>query len=127
MSNVPPTSFKNVQVTAIPEIDSVTKKVKYKTSFDPDSLTITEFDTVINYQLISPTPADVTIKKVTFKPVTSNQFSEPSIGDSGKIVTFSDANTAKETFNLTLHFADSDGVEFLVDPEVTNEPPVPPM
>ena len=127
MSNIPQTAFLNVQVTAVPEVDPVTKKVKYNTLFNPDSLTITQFDTVINYQLIAPTPTGVTIKKVTFKPENSEQFSEPSISESGKLVTFSDANTKKETFNLTLHFADNDGVEFLVDPEITNEPPVPPM
>lgn len=127
MSNTPSTSFKNVQVIATPETDPTTGKTKYQTSFNPDPLTITENDTVINYQLVSPTPAGVTIKKVTFKPANSGQFSEPSLGKSGKIVTFSDMNTAKEEFHLTLHFTDSDGVEFLVDPEVINDPPIPPM
>lgn len=114
------TAFLNVQVTAIPSL--VDGKVKYATTFNPASLTVKEADTVINYQLITPTPPGVQFKKLTVKPDRYDQFSEPTISESGKLVTFSDANTVRATFNITLHFTDKDGVEFSVDPEVENEP-----
>lgn len=120
--NITPTSFMNVFVTAIPELDPSTGKTTYKTTFTPEALEVRLPDTVINYQLISPTPDDVKIKKLTIKPDSTDQFSNPSISTSGKMATLSDANTIKETFNLTLYFSDKDNVEFFVDPEVTNDP-----
>ncbi|WEF34141.1 DP-EP family protein [Pseudoduganella chitinolytica] len=122
MTPVTPTSFMNVLVTALPYVDPVSKKTKYKTTFEPAALKVTEADTVINYQLVSPTPAGVKFKSVTVKPGREDQLSEPSISESGKLVTFSDANTRAANFNLTLHFIDSDKIEFNVDPEIANEP-----
>lgn len=119
--DVAPTSFLNVQVTAIPQIDSA-GKVSYQTTFNPESLTVTDPDTVINYQLIDPTPADVQFSKLSIKPDGSNQFSVPTISESGKLVTFSDANTVRAKFNITIKFTDKDKQEFSVDPELENEP-----
>ncbi|AVR97256.1 hypothetical protein [Pseudoduganella armeniaca] len=118
-----PTAFLNVQVTAIPGIDPKTGKTKYTVHFNPAALQVTEYDTVINYQLVDPTPAGVVFKSVTVKPGREDQLSDPSISESGKLVTFSDANTKKANFHLTLHFKDKAGVEFLHDPEISNEPP----
>ncbi|WP_143133019.1 hypothetical protein [Pseudoduganella namucuonensis] len=118
----PPTEFTNVLVTAIPEKDSVTGKTKYKTTFSPESITITTNDAVINYQLVEPTPKDVKFKKMTVKPEDNDQLSVPSISKSGKIITFSDANTTKETLAISLKFSDSAGTEFVVDPDVNNDP-----
>lgn len=118
-----PTAFLNVQVTAQPHVDPATGKTTYDVRFTPPSLTVTEFDTVINYQLVTPTPQGVTFKSVTVRPGRDDQLSEPTISESGKMVTFSDANTKRADFHLTLHFHDTKGVHFAVDPEVTNEPP----
>ncbi|NVE00930.1 hypothetical protein [Massilia sp. BJB1822] len=119
---VTPTPFFNVFVVAVPYTNEKGEKV-YKTKFTPESLDVSQRDTVINYQLIYPTPEDVIIESVSIKPEHSNQLSEPSIGDSGKLVTFSDANTAEEIFNITLGFADKEGKKFFVDPEISNTPP----
>jgi len=113
--------FLNVQVTAIPKIDSK-GHITYDTTFTPERLTVTTPDTVINYQLVYPTPADVKFKKLSVVPDQNDQFSAPSISESGKLVTFSDANTAKETFNIKIKFTNKDGQEYLVDPEVDNDP-----
>ncbi len=120
-----PTAFLNVQVIALPNMKS-DGSISYDTTFIPERLTVTEVDTVINYQLISPTPADVKFKGLTVKPDGYNQFSEPSISESGKLVTFSDANTVATTFNIKIKFTNKDNQEFLVDPEVDNDPR-PPM
>lgn len=120
------TTFLNVQVTAIPQVDEQ-GNVTYQTTFTPHKLTVTDQDTVINYQLVDPTPADVKFKKLSVVPDQNNQFSVPSISESGKLVTFSDANTAKATFNIKIKFTNKDQQEFLVDPEVDNDPRKPPM
>jgi len=114
-------AFLNVQVTAIPKIDGK-GNVSYDTTFTPDRLTVTTPDTVINYQLVDPTPADVKFKKLSVVPDENDQFSVPSISESGKLVTFSDANTAKATFQIKIKFTNKDQQEFLVDPEVDNDP-----
>lgn len=119
---IPATEFHNVQVTAIPSIDPETGQTNYSTTFNPESITVTTNDAVLNYQLIPPTPNDVQFKDVKFKQKTS-QLSEPSISLSGKIVTFSDANTSKEDISITFHFIDKDNNEFFVDPIVENDPP----
>jgi hypothetical protein len=117
-----PTPFINVQVIAIPQLDPTTGEVKYNTTFIPEMITVKESDTVINYQLIAPTPVGVEIKGLSVNPDNTHQLSKPSISESGKLVTFSDANTEKITLNITITFKDTDGVEFCVDPEVQNDP-----
>lgn len=121
-ANDKPTPFLNVQVTAIPEKTQAGEKRRYKTTFHPEKLVVTEPDTVINYQLVEPTPPDVQFRKVVIKPGREDQLSEPTISESGKLVTFSNANTRKVTFNLTLHFKDESETEFAVDPEMENQP-----
>lgn len=117
----PATEFLNVQVTAIPKIDAK-GNVTYDTTFSPERLTVTATDTVINYQLVDPTPEDVKFKKLSVVPDKNDQFSEPSISESGKLVTFSDANTVKASFNIKIKFTNKDQQEFVVDPEVDNDP-----
>jgi hypothetical protein len=121
--NTPSTKFENVQVIATPKTSDVSGKTEYETTFIPDSLKVKTLDVVVNYQLISPTPSGVKFKNVTSTHTESNQLSAPSISQSGKLVTFSDANTVKEKINLTFHFIDDDGIEFQVDPDLDNEPP----
>jgi hypothetical protein len=120
--STPTPQFINIQVIAIPEIDPATKSTKYQTQFIPPFITVTEPDTVINYQLVDPTPTGVGFSGFSVNPDNAHQLSKPSISESKKMVTFSDANTEKITLNITLFFKDSDGIEFNVDPEVVNEP-----
>ena len=117
-----PTSFLNVQVTVSVDKDQA-GKTHYKTSFTPERLVVTEYDTVINYQIVDPTPAGIRFKSMTVKPAGENQLSDPSISESGKLLTFSNANTKKVDFHLTLHFKGDAEVQFAVDPEMSNEPP----
>jgi len=119
---VAPTQFINVLVTALPVVDEATKQVRYETSFEPEAIKVTAPDTVINYQLVGPTPEHVRFESMSVTP-DGSQLSTPSIGRSGKIVTFSNANTKAETLNVTLHFIDGDQSRFAVDPEIKNEPP----
>lgn len=119
---VTPTAFVNVLVTAIPTVDTKTGNITYATTFSPDAVRVRQNDTVISYQLVEPTPKGVRIASVDVKPEHSGQVSTPTISTTGKIATFIDANTAKENFNITLHFEDSDGIKFSVDPEVGNDP-----
>ncbi len=121
-AGVTPTSFVNIFVIATPKKNENTGEIEYNTVFVPETINVRQSDTIINYQLIDPTPSGVRIDMVSVLPEHSSQLSIPSIGQSGKLVTFSDANTVKETFNVTLHFSDSDGVKFKVDPEIVNEP-----
>ncbi len=116
------TQFFNIQVIAIPEIGPDGKKT-YSTTFLPEAITVKTHDAVINYQLIDPTPADVIFKGMKVKPAQQGQFSTPSVSQSGKLITFSDANTVKEVIGVTLVFTDKDAGEFHVDPDVDNEPP----
>lgn len=118
----PASEFHNIQVVATPTIDPASGKIAYTTTFDPPSVTITTHDAVLNYQLISPTPEGVQFKDVKVKQKV-DQLSTPSISLSGKIVTFSDENTSQEDIHVTFYFSDKDGVEFLVDPIIENEPP----
>lgn len=82
-----------------------------------------QLDTVLNYQLISPTPEDIRIVEVTISPDGNEEFSTPSISRSGKLATFSDANLIDGTFGVTLHFSDKIGTKFKVDPQIINRPP----
>lgn len=122
-NEIEPTEFDNVQVIAIPEKNPTTGEVTYRTTFIPESIVITTNDCVINYQLISPTPDGVQFTGMSINPKHTHQLSTPSISRSGRIMTFSDANTLKEVLHITLHFTDKDQVEFSVDPDVENDPP----
>lgn len=124
-SPVTPAQFINILVTAIPSVDPISKEITYKTTFMPEAIEVMLPDTIINYQLIDPTPAGVKFSEVTIAPA-SDQLSQPIIGQSGRILTLSDANTLPLTFNLSLGFKDNDGVKFIVDPEIKNDPRVNP-
>lgn len=121
MQETPTTPFENVRVTVTTSTDS-SGNISYDATFDPEVLGVGLPDTVINYQLVSPTPADISIIDLTVVPASGGQLSPPSFSTSGKMVTFSDANTVEETLNVTLHFGDSQGVKFKVDPQIINRP-----
>ncbi|MTV40665.1 DP-EP family protein [Duganella radicis] len=83
---------------------------------------VTQVDTVINYQIYDSGGKNVTFTGMTVDPAHNDQLSPATVSRSGKQLTFSDANTAKLTFNITLNFKDSEGVSFSHDPQVQNEP-----
>lgn len=111
-----------VQVVAVPSLDSATKKVKYQTTFTPAKVKVTAPDTILSYELVAPTPSGVRFKSVNVKGKRPEQISAPTISQSGKVMVMTDANSFKEVLNLTIHFKDSDELEFAVDPEVENDP-----
>jgi hypothetical protein len=118
---VPP--FKNVEVTAIPEV-SPNGQVTYKLSFAPPKLHIKDPDTVINYQLVGKTPADVRFTGLTIEPTGTDQFSHAAVSQSGKMITLSDANTLRNTFKVKLAFSNKEALLVMTEtePEIENEP-----
>lgn len=116
--SVPASEFINVQVIAAP----TSNPNVYAVTCNPESITVRARDTIINYQIVAPTPEGVQFVGVEVRPDHNHQFSQPSISISGKLLTFSDANTVKETLDLTLRFIDRDGNNFGFDPQVQNEP-----
>jgi hypothetical protein len=111
-----------VQVVAVPSLDSATNKVKYQTTFTPPKVKVTAPDTILSYELVAPTPTGVQFKSVKVKGKRPEQISVPTISQSGKVMVMTDANSFKEVLNLTIYFKDSDELEFAVDPEVENDP-----
>ncbi|WP_426338300.1 hypothetical protein ACN9MZ_17810 [Pseudoduganella sp. S-14] len=111
-----------IQVVAVPSIDPATQKMKYTTTFTPPEVTVTATDTILSYELVSPTPAGVQFKSLKVKGKVPEQISHPTISQSGKLMVVTDSNTVKEVLNLTIRFKDSDALEFDVDPEVANDP-----
>ncbi|WP_156397815.1 MULTISPECIES: hypothetical protein [unclassified Duganella] len=111
-----------VQVVATPEIDPTSKKVKYITTFTPEKIKATQPDTILSYELVTPTPSGVKFKSVKVTGKKPEQISPPTISQSGKVMVLTDANTFREVLSLTIRFKDSDAVEFDVDPEVENDP-----
>jgi hypothetical protein len=111
-----------VQVVAVPSVDPTTHKVKYDTTFTPESVKVTAPDTILSYELVAPTPAGVQFKSVKVTGKKPEQISPPTISQSGKVMVVTDANSFKEVLNLTIRFKDSDALEFDVDPEVDNDP-----
>jgi len=88
----------------------------------PETPYVTQRDTVINYQLYDTGGHDIIFTSATFTPPNNDQLSDWTISPSGKVLTFSDANTKKLALGVTLHFADPSGLAFLHDPQVQNVP-----
>jgi hypothetical protein len=115
--------FKNVEVTAIPEVNP-NGQTTYKLSFAPPKLHIKDSDTVINYQLVGKTPADVRFSGLTIEPASANQFSAAVVSQSGKMITLSDANTLRGTFKAKFAFGNTEALQVMTEtePEIENEP-----
>lgn len=88
----------------------------------PKTPYVTQRDTVINYQLYDTKGLDIIFTGATFNPPNNEQLSDWTISPSGKVLTFSDANTEPMTLGVTLQLADPSGVTFLHDPQVQNVP-----
>jgi hypothetical protein len=123
MSSYPAsTSFVNILVFVKPDS---TQPSGYAVATAPAAPVITETDTVINYQIFDTGGYDIVFTGMSVKPEDNNQLSAASVSVSGKLLTFSDANTKTITLNITLKFKDNKnpGLEFSHDPQISNTPP----
>lgn len=118
---IPASAFINIQVTVLQK-QSGTSSPSYDVSCNPESITVTAHDTVLNYQLVEPTPQEIVFSGVDTKPDHNHQLSAASISVSGKLLTLSDANTRDQTLDLTLKFHDKHGNKISFDPQVINRP-----
>jgi hypothetical protein len=86
---------------------------------------ITETDTVINYQIFDSDGLDIVFTGMTVEPAQNDQLSAAAVSVSGKLLTFSDANSEKMNLNITLQFKDrkQPTVMFSHDPQISNHPP----
>jgi hypothetical protein len=116
---VPPASLQNVLVWVKPK-DGYPGE--YDVTTKPEVPVITAQDTIINYQIVDTDGYPIFFKNMTVKPKHNDQLSEETVSLDRKMLAFFDANTSKMTFNITLHFKDSAGVEFSHDPQVQNDP-----
>lgn len=116
------TSFVNILVFVKP---SLTPNKKFDVVTAPVAPTITETDTVINYQIFDSAGYDIVFTGATIDPAINDQLSPATISVSGKLLTFSDANTKKIDLGVTLNFVNNSGTreEFSHDPQIINNPP----
>ena len=124
MSSYPAsTSFVNILVFVKPSADP-NKKFDVVTA--PAAPTITEKDTVINYQIFDSAGFDIVFTGATISPPINDQLSPTTVSVSGKLLTFSDANTRKMDLGVTLNFLNKGDSkdEFSHDPQIINSPPV---
>lgn len=97
----------------------------YDVRCEPTVPKVVQKDTVINYQIVDTYGEDIVFSGVVVTPEGLNQISEPSISQSGKLLTVSDANTHCCWLNLDLEFTNKTlGLSFAHDPQVRNEPDV---
>ncbi len=96
----------------------------YKVTTAPAIPYVTQPDTVINYQLYDTGGEDILLTGAIYDPEDNDQLSNWTVSPSGKVLTFSDANTKKMSLGVTLTFADPNGDEFTHDPQVQNTPEV---
>lgn len=115
------TSFVNILVSVKP---STTIPGTYDVQTAPALPVITETDTVINYQIFDTSGYDIVFKGMCVKPEINDQLSPASVSTSGKLLTFSDANTETMNLNITLQFVDKrmPEVVFSHDPQISNRP-----
>lgn len=95
---------------------------KYQVTCNPPDITVSYPDTIVNFQLISPTPE--TIKFIGLdkhKPIPTMQLSNPSISLDGKLMMVCDANTVNEAISVSLLFGDGPH-DLSFDPQVQNNP-----
>lgn len=90
----------------------------------PEMPCITQKDTIINYQIYDDNHQGIIFTGMTIQTLGNDQLSAASVSISGKQLTFSDANTSKVKISFTLNFKDANGVEFMHDPQVKNDPEV---
>lgn len=115
------TSFVNILVSVKP---STTTPGTYDVLTAPAVPVITETDTVINYQIFDTGGYDIVFTGMCVTPEINDQLSPASVSVSGKLLTFSDANTETMNLNIKLKFVDKSKpeLEFSHDPQISNRP-----
>lgn len=114
----PITPFINVQVWVNKKAD----QSGYEVRCEPLVPMVMQKDTVINYQIVDTFGADIVFSGLEVTPVGLNQISVPTISQSGKLLTVSDANTKCCRLSLNLEFTDkSQGLRFMHDPQIQND------
>ena len=114
----PVPAFINVQVTALPS----GKPGKYTITCLTDPVLVSGA-TILNFQLIPGTPADVVfIEKISKNPRHKHQLSDPSVSTDGKMLTLSDVDTWSGSIEVTFYVTDKDKGEHGFDPQIRNEP-----
>lgn len=94
----------------------------YHVRCEPHALKVMQADTIINYQIVDTYGQDIIFSGLDVTPKDINQISVPSISQSGKLLTVSDANTYNGWLSLFLEFTDRTlGRSFQHDPQVRNE------
>lgn len=124
------TSFLNVQVVVEKVTDPATGTTGYRVvSTNPQPAVIINPDTILNYQLVAPSPSDAAFTGMTINPP-STQFSTPTISTDGKNLTLSDVNTQEGNFTRTFLFNGHEEIRAMTmmarDPDIENRPPPPP-
>jgi hypothetical protein len=120
---VPPAFINTIVIVEQrPEEDGNSKCRKYQVTCHPPYLVVTEPGTILNFQLIAPTPEAFVFKGIhKHKPHPEPQLSDPSISLDGKQMTLCDANTVVEDIQVTLRFRHHER-EIDFDPQVQNDP-----
>lgn len=92
----------------------------YQVTCNPPEITVTQHNTIINFQLVSPTPDSVTFTGFSVEaPSSVQQLSTPALWLDGKLMVVLDLNTVNETLDVTFNFNDSN-TPFNFDPQVHN-------
>lgn len=122
MSSFPAsTAFVNILISVKP---SITTPGTYDVVTAPADPVITETDTVISYQIFDTEGNDIVFTGMSVEPEHNDQLSPASVSVSGKLLTFSDANTDQMNLNVSLKFKDNNKPElaFSHDPQISNRP-----
>lgn len=106
-----------VTVTAVK-----TTSESYTIVCTPEKIPVHELS-IINFQLVPPTPADVQFTDIIVKhPSDLNQLSHPSVSTDGKMLTLSDVHTVQGDIEVFLHVTDAGKGHHKFDPQIRNEP-----
>lgn len=121
--DIPP-AFINVLVIVVPCNDGSGNAGDglYQVTTLPEVVQVTQPNTIINYQLIPPSPAGFVFLGMEKKPSGHvPQLGSPSVSLDGKMLTFCDRNSAREDVAVTLLFSDGRG-NIVHDPQIQNTP-----
>lgn len=129
-SNTPAFLNTPVTVTRTPDGGGNACHGKYQvTYYQPGGISVNEHgsisvvstNTILNFQLIAPTPSEVVFTGMrTNQNDVEQQFSEATISLDGKMLTFTDIDNSPGGIAVTLLWRDS--VEISHDPQVVNTP-----
>lgn len=103
MTNKHDPRFINVSVHVTKNSDGT-----FTPKYEPEVITVTASDSVINFQLAPTTNKHIKVRKVRVHPEDNDQLSDPIISKSGRQVIISDVNSLPDKFNLTFKFTEGD-------------------